>query len=42
MLRNFVAALIALACALPAAAQEVYVGDPAHTYAYFETGHLGI
>jgi len=35
-------ASLALACIQPAVAQEVYVGDPAHTYAYFETGHLGI
>jgi polyisoprenoid-binding protein YceI len=35
-------AVFALGVTLPAAAQEVYVGDPAHTYAYFETGHLGI
>ena len=33
---------IALACVQSALAQDVYVGDPAHTYAYFETGHLGI
>ena len=35
-------ALVALAISLPAAAQEVYVGDPGHTMASFETGHLGI
>ncbi len=34
--------LLRIGIALPAAAQEVYVGDPAHTFAYFETGHLGI
>jgi polyisoprenoid-binding protein YceI len=39
--KNAICAL-ALACALPAAAADVYVGDPAHTYAFFETGHLGI
>ena len=39
---RFAIAAILLAFALPAAAQEVYVGDTAHTYAYFETGHLGI
>jgi len=33
---------LALAIALPVTAQETYVGDPAHTYAFFETGHLGI
>ena len=27
---------------LPLPAQEVYVGDPGHTYAFFEVGHLGI
>ena len=36
------AAILALAATLPATAAEVYVGDPAHTYAFFETGHLGI
>ena len=35
-------ALVALVMTPPAAAQEVYVGDPAHTFAFFETGHLGI
>lgn len=39
---KFTAAIIALGFALPAAAQDVYVGDSAHTYATFETGHLGI
>jgi|KBSMisStaDraftv2_1062788.scaffolds.fasta_scaffold04506_7 polyisoprenoid-binding protein YceI len=34
--------LAASATALPAAAQDVYVGDPAHTMASFATGHLGI
>lgn len=33
---------IALGCAVPTAAQDIYVGDPDHTYAFFETGHLGI
>ena len=42
MPHRITAVAIALSCALPAAAQEVYVGDPAHTYAFFETGHLGI
>lgn len=37
------AVVVASAFALPAAAQEeVYVGDPPHTVALFETGHLGI
>lgn len=35
-------AILALGIGAPAAAAEVYVGDPGHTYAYFETGHLGI
>jgi polyisoprenoid-binding protein YceI len=35
-------AVVAFLIALPAAAQDVYVGDPAHTYAYFETGHFGV
>jgi polyisoprenoid-binding protein YceI len=35
-------AAVALGFTLPAAAQDVYVGDPAHTFAFFETGHLGI
>ena len=34
--------IAALGFNAPAAAQDVYVGDPAHTYAYFQTGHLGI
>ncbi len=41
MALKFFAAL-ALAIALPVTAQETYVGDPAHTYAFFETGHLGV
>jgi polyisoprenoid-binding protein YceI len=36
------AAVLALLSSVPAAAQDVYVGDPGHTYAFFETGHLGI
>ena len=36
------ASFLAVICAFSAAAQDVYVGDPAHTYAFFETGHLGI
>jgi polyisoprenoid-binding protein YceI len=41
---NFKAAvaLIALASPPAVAAQELYVGDPGHTIASFETGHLGI
>lgn len=35
-------AIAALALTFPAVAQEVYVSDPPHTWAYFETGHLGI
>lgn len=42
MVCRFAFAVIALGCALPAAAQDVYVADTAHTYAYFATGHLGI
>jgi len=42
MLFRTIAALLVLGAALPAAATEVYVGDPAHTFASFETGHLGI
>ena len=42
MFCKIAATIIALGCAVPAAAQDVYVGDPAHTYATFETGHLGI
>ena len=40
---RLILAAMTLALALPASAQEeTYVGDPAHTYAFFETGHLGI
>jgi polyisoprenoid-binding protein YceI len=35
-------AFVAASVALPVCAQEVYVADPPHTYAYFATGHLGI
>jgi polyisoprenoid-binding protein YceI len=42
MFSKIVFLAIAAGCVVPAAAQDVYVGDPAHTYAYFETGHLGI
>ncbi len=42
MLRTIAALALASGCALAAAAPDVYVGDPAHTYASFETGHLGI
>ena len=37
-----VVVVLALGAALPALSAEVYVGDLAHTYAYFETGHLAI
>ena len=37
-----VVAVVAAGLALPAAAQEIYVSDPPHTIAHFETGHLGI
>lgn len=42
MYRKAAVALVALALTFPAAAQEVYVGDPGHTMASFETGRLGI
>ena len=42
MYRNIALAIAALATFPAAAAQEVYVGDPGHTIASFETGHLGI
>src|SRR3954464_9114526 len=42
MFSRIVFLAFAAGCVVPAAAQQVYVGDPAHTYAYFETGHLGI
>ena len=35
-------AVAALLFTLPAFAQDVYVSDPPHTQAFFETGHLGI
>ena len=37
-----IAAMAALAIATPAAAADIYVSDPPHTSAFFETGHLGI
>jgi polyisoprenoid-binding protein YceI len=37
-----IAAVAASGFAMPSAAQDVYVGDPAHTFAHFQTGHLGI
>jgi len=37
-----IAVVAALIFAQPALAQDVYVGDPAHTYAFFEVGHLGV
>ncbi len=42
MYRQVVAVMLALAVSLPVAAQESYVGDPGHTMASFETGHLGV
>ncbi len=42
MHRKAAVAMVTLAITLPAAAQEVYVGDPPHTWAFFATGHLGI
>ncbi len=42
MYRKFALFVAACAVTLPAGAQEVYVGDPPHTWAFFETGHLGI
>jgi len=39
---RFLPVLAAAVVASPVWAQEVYVGDPTHTYAYFATGHLGI
>ena len=35
-------AIVVLGIIFPAAAQDVYIGDPAHTIASFETGHFGI
>lgn len=37
-----IAAVAASGFAVPSAAQDVYVGDPSHTFAHFQTGHLGI
>jgi polyisoprenoid-binding protein YceI len=42
MFCRFAPGILALALGAPAAAADVYAGDPAHTYAHFETGHLGI
>ena len=42
MLFKSAAVILILGAPLPAAAADVYVGDPAHTYANFATGHLGI
>src|SRR5688572_14100688 len=40
---RFSVAILASLTAFSAAAQEeVYVSDPAHTFAHFQTGHLGI
>ncbi len=41
-MKSMVAFIAALTVSVPALAQEVYVSDPAHTYAFFEVGHLGI
>jgi polyisoprenoid-binding protein YceI len=41
-MKSVAAFVVALAMSAPAAAQEVYTSDPAHTYAFFEIGHLGI
>lgn len=41
-MRYALATLAALIVSAPAAAADVYVSDPAHTMAYFQTGHLGI
>jgi polyisoprenoid-binding protein YceI len=41
-MQRFIVFLVALACPASAIAQEAYVSDPAHTQAFFETGHLGI
>lgn len=37
-----IALVATMVFAQPASGQEVYVSDPAHTYAFFEVGHLGI
>jgi polyisoprenoid-binding protein YceI len=42
MIFRTIAVLSVLCAAAPAAASDLYVGDPAHTFASFETGHLGI
>jgi polyisoprenoid-binding protein YceI len=41
-MKYVIAAMAALAFATPVAAADVYVSDPPHTMAYFQTGHLGI
>jgi polyisoprenoid-binding protein YceI len=42
MYRKLALAIAAFGLTLPVGAQEVYVSDPPHTWAFFETGHLGI
>ena len=41
-MKSRIAAVAALVFAQAAFAADVYVSDPAHTYAFFETGHLGV
>lgn len=41
-MRYALAAVAALIASAPVAAADVYVSDPAHTMAHFQTGHLGI
>src|SRR5256885_8010803 len=41
-MRFVLTAIVVLASVTPAMAADVYVSDPAHTQAFFETGHLGI
>ena len=42
MYRKLVLFIVAFGVAPHAGAQEIYVGDPPHTWVFFETGHLGI
>ena len=42
MYRKLTMAVVAFGLTLPVGAQEIYVSDPPHTWAFFETGHLGI
>ena len=39
---RYAIALLAALAALPAVAADVFVSDPPHTMAHFQTGHLGI